>query len=127
MGTQIKLPTIRFAITQDNDHTRFKTIVSYSTETGFRKARDTGKIIPAKFIENFSVAVDGILCIELQLSENISRNPLFSFEFTRPVVNGQSIELNWASNKGEKHSLVTTVNFNHKGVFHYKGYDTLQT
>jgi sulfur-oxidizing protein SoxZ len=87
--------------------TDVRVLMSHPMETGQRKGSD-GKIIPLHFIQNLTVKVNGRTVVEGQISQAISRNPVFSFRI-KGGAKGDKIEVSWLDNKGESNSTETAV------------------
>jgi sulfur-oxidizing protein SoxZ len=52
------------------------------------------------FIQNLTVKVNGRTVVEGQVSQAVSRNPVFSFRL-KGGAKGDKIEVSWLDNKGE--------------------------
>jgi sulfur-oxidizing protein SoxZ len=88
-------------------YTDVRVLMSHPMETGQRKAPD-GKLVPLHFIQNVTVKVNGKTVVEGQISQAVSRNPVFSFR-VKGGAKGDKIEVAWLDNKGETNSTETTV------------------
>lgn len=75
-------------------------LMSHPMETGQRKD-DGGQIVPAHFIQTFSVNHNGTPLIEGQLNTAVSKNPLFAFK-ARGIKPGDKLSVFWTDNKGDK-------------------------
>ncbi len=123
MKTKIKKNDIRFRVSIDEkNECVFVCVITHPMETGFRKDRKTGKKIPAEWVNKFSVSVDGDEVINMDLSSNLSKNPLLGFDFTDEIKNGQLIQVTWLDSKAEKFSHSTVVNYDDKGRHNYKSF-----
>ena len=60
--------------------TEVRVLMTHPMETGLRKDAD-GKLVPMHFIQNLTVKVNGKTFVDAQISQAISRNPVFSFRF----------------------------------------------
>jgi sulfur-oxidizing protein SoxZ len=60
------------------------------------------------FIQNLTVKVNGKTAIEAQISQAVSRNPVFSFRL-KGGAKGDKIEVSWLDNKGETNKTETAV------------------
>jgi sulfur-oxidizing protein SoxZ len=60
------------------------------------------------FIQNVTVKVNGKPVIEGQVSQAVSRNPVFSFRL-KGGAKGDKIEVSWVDNKGETNKTETAV------------------
>ena len=60
------------------------------------------------FIQNLTVKVNGKTVIEGEISQAVSRNPVFSFR-VKGGTKGDKIEVAWLDNKGEANSTEATI------------------
>jgi len=88
-------------------YTDVRVLMSHPMETGQRKAPD-GKLVPLHFIQNLTVKVNGKTVVDGQISQAVSRNPVFSFR-VKGGTKGDKIEVAWLDNKGETNSTEATV------------------
>ncbi|HEY7241070.1 MAG TPA: thiosulfate oxidation carrier complex protein SoxZ [Burkholderiales bacterium] len=63
---------------------------------------------PLHFIQNITVRLNGKAVIEAEVSQAISRNPVFSFRL-KGGAKGDKIEVAWLDNKGESNKIETAV------------------
>ena len=63
---------------------------------------------PLHFIQNVTVKLNGRPVIEAEMSQAVSRNPVFSFRL-RGGAKGDKIEVAWLDNKGESNNIETAV------------------
>ncbi len=89
------------------DYTDIRVLMSHPMETGQRKGSD-GKPIPSHFIQNLTVKVNGKTVVEGQISQAISRNPVFSFR-VKGGAKGDKVEIGWTDNKGESNKTEASV------------------
>lgn len=61
-----------------------KTLISHIMETGLRKDRKTGELIPRKIINRFTCDFEGENVITVDLDPAVSANPYFSFDMKVP-------------------------------------------
>ena len=88
-------------------YTDVRVLMSHPMETGQRKTPD-GTLVPLHFIQSVTVKVNGKTVVEGQISQAVSRNPVFSFR-VKGGAKGDKIEVAWLDNKGETNSTETTV------------------
>ena len=88
-------------------YTDVRVLMSHPMETGQRKDAD-GKLVPPHFIQNVTVKVNGKVVVDGQISQAVSRNPVFSFRL-KGGAKGDKIEVSWLDNKGETDATETTV------------------
>jgi sulfur-oxidizing protein SoxZ len=60
------------------------------------------------FIQNLTVKQNGKTVIEAEISQAVSRNPVFSFRL-KGGAKGDKIEVSWLDNKGETNKIETAV------------------
>ncbi len=63
---------------------------------------------PLHFIQNVTVKQNGRTVIEAQISQAVSRNPVFSFRL-KGGARGDKIEVSWLDNKGDTNKIETAV------------------
>jgi sulfur-oxidizing protein SoxZ len=63
---------------------------------------------PLHFIQNIIVKHNGRTVIESEMSQAVSRNPVFSFRL-KGGAKGDTIEVSWLDNKGETNKIETAV------------------
>lgn len=85
-----------------------KILISHIMETGQRKDAKTGQAIPAHFIQNVTVGVNGKMAMATQWGAGISRNPFLGLK-VKGARSGDKVTVNWEDNKGEKNSAEATV------------------
>ena len=59
---------------------------------------------PLHFIQNVTVKQNGKTVIEAEISQAVSRNPVFTFRL-KGGAKGDKIEVSWPDNKGESNSI----------------------
>ena len=84
------------------DTTDIKILMAHPMEAGQRKD-SKGAIIPAHFIEEFTVDVGGKTVVQSQLGPAVSTNPVFGFKVKGPKA-GDKVVVKWKDNKGETRS-----------------------
>ena len=87
--------------------TDVRVLMTHPMETGQRKDSD-GKMIPLHFIQTVTVKVNGKTVVEGQISQAVSRNPVFSFRLGGGA-KGDKIEVSWLDNKGDTNKTEAAV------------------
>ena len=87
-------------------YTDIRVLMAHPMETGQRKVK--GKLVPAHFIEDVTVKVNGKTVVEGQTSQAVSRNPVFSFR-VKGGSKGDKVQIGWGDNKGESNSIEAAV------------------
>ena len=84
-----------------------KALMSHPMETGLRKNKKTGKMIPAHHIQEVTAKSGDKTVMTAVWGGAISKNPYLSFKFSGSK--GDSITLSWVDNKGNSDSKTATV------------------
>ena len=87
--------------------TEIRVLMAHPMETGQRKGPD-GKLVPAHFIQNVTVRMNGKTVVEGQISQAVSRNPVFSFR-VKGGAKGDKVEVSWIDNQGETNKIESAV------------------
>ena len=61
-----------------------KTLISHPMESGQRKDKKTGELIPRKIINKFVASFEGQEVVNVNIEPAVSANPYFQFEMTVP-------------------------------------------
>ena len=93
--------------TLQGDTGEIRVLMNHPMETGLRKD-GSGKIVPLHFIQNVEVKVNGRTVMDGQISQGVSRNPVFSFR-VKGVKAGDKVEVSWVDNKGDTNKTETAL------------------
>ncbi|MFC1773779.1 thiosulfate oxidation carrier complex protein SoxZ [Pseudomonadota bacterium] len=88
--------------------TTVKALVKHPMETGLRKDKKSGKLIPAHFIQEVVCEHNGTKVMTALWGAAVSKNPYLSFKFTGAKA-GDNLKISWVDNKGESDSTETKV------------------
>jgi len=100
--------SIRIRAQAKGGETVVKALVTHPMETGLRKDKKTGEKIPAHFIQEVTCKHNGAQVLTAHWGPAVSKNPYLSFTLNGGKA-GDTIELSWVDNKGEKDSATTDV------------------
>lgn len=75
-------------------------LVKHPMETGLRKDKASGKVIPAHFIQELKLELNGKLMATVNTGIGVSESPLFGFRL-KGAKNGDKIKITWKDNQGE--------------------------
>ncbi len=92
---------IRIRASLQGEVTEIRVLMPHPMETGQRKDAGSGRLIPAHFIQSFSLTANGALLVGGQLNTAIARNPLFSF-YARGLKAGDRIAVEWTDSRGDR-------------------------
>ena len=77
-----------------------RVLMVHPMETGQRKD-SSGNVVPMHFIQEVAVRLNGKPVLEGQISQAVSRNPVFSFRL-KGAKAGDKLEIAWLDSKGER-------------------------
>ena len=92
----------------ENGVTTVKVLISHPMDTGLVKDKNTGKFIPAHFIQEVVCEHNGTSLLTAEWGTAISKNPYLSFRFKGGKA-GDTLKLHWVDNKGESDSLESKI------------------
>jgi sulfur-oxidizing protein SoxZ len=98
---------MRIRATAKDGMAEVRVLMSHPMETGQRKDA-SGKLIPLHFIQTMTVKLNGKVVVDGQVSQAVSRNPVFSFRL-RGAKPGDKVEIAWLDNKGETNAAEAAV------------------
>jgi sulfur-oxidizing protein SoxZ len=79
--------------------TEIKALMKHPMESGLRKDKESGKLVPAHFIEEVTCEYNGKVVMSAVWSGGISANPYLSFKFKGGKA-GEKVKLSWKDNQG---------------------------
>jgi sulfur-oxidizing protein SoxZ len=98
---------MKIRATLKGDTVEVRVLMVHPMETGQRKDA-SGNVLPLHFIQEMSVRVNGRTMLEGQISQAVSRNPVFSFRL-KGVKAGDKLEIAWLDNRGERSQADTAI------------------
>jgi sulfur-oxidizing protein SoxZ len=98
---------MKMRATLGQGYTDVRVLMTHPMETGQRKDAE-GKVVPMHFIQTVTVKVNGRAVLDAQVSQAISRNPVFSFRI-KGGAKGDKIEVAWLDNRGESNATEAVV------------------
>ena len=84
-----------------------KALMNHPMETGLRKDKKTGKLIPAHHIQEVMAKVGDKAVLDAVWGGAISKNPYLSFRYNGSK--GEDLTLSWVDNKGNSDSITAKV------------------
>ena len=91
----------------EGDKAVVRVLMSHEMETGQRKD-SAGKVIPAWFIQDVTVAHNGKTVMTAQWGPSVSKNPFMQVN-VKGAKAGDKITISWSDNKGDQRSDEATV------------------
>jgi sulfur-oxidizing protein SoxZ len=86
---------------------RVRVLMSHDMETGQRKD-SAGKTIPAWFIQEVNVSLNGTGVLSAQWGTSIAKNPFLEFTI-KGAKSGDRVGIGWKDNRGETRSDEVTI------------------
>jgi sulfur-oxidizing protein SoxZ len=83
-----------------DDVTRVRILAKHPMETGRRTNKESGELIPAKYIQELTCEHDGKVVFLAQLGTAVSQNPYLSFAF-KGGKKDDKLNLRWNDNTGD--------------------------
>ena len=84
-----------------------RVLMAHPMETGQRKDA-AGNVVPLHFIQTITAQLNGKQVFAADVSQAISRNPVFSFRL-KGVAKGDKLEIAWLDNKGARSQTETAI------------------
>lgn len=84
-----------------------KALITHPMETGLRKDKATGEVVPAHYIQEVVVTSGDKTLVTAYWGASVAKNPLMSFKYKGAV--GDKIKVTWKDNKGATDSAETDV------------------
>ncbi len=88
--------------------TEVKALISHPMESGRRKDKATGKLVPAHFIQEVVCTWQDKEVMKALWSGGVSKNPYIAFRF-KGAKKGDIVRLSWTDNKGESGAAETEI------------------
>jgi sulfur-oxidizing protein SoxZ len=98
---------MKIRATLKGEQAEVRVLMVHPMETGQRKDAN-GTLVPTHFIQEVTVRVNGKLMLEGQISQAVSRNPVFSFRL-KGVKAGDKLEIAWLDNHGERSQAAAAI------------------
>ena len=100
--------SIKLKAKAKNGETTVKTLIKHPMETGRRKDKESGKLVPSHYIQEVSCSYQGEPVMTAEWGPTISKNPFLSFTFTGGAA-GEEIEMSWKDSTGDSDSASATI------------------
>ena len=99
--------SIKIRAKQKGDSVTVKALMTHPMETGTRKDKKTGKMIPAHYIQEVKCESGGKTVMTAYWNGGVSKNPYISFKFKG--AKGDKMSLTWVDNQGNSESAEATI------------------
>ena len=84
-----------------------KALMNHPMETGLRKIKETGKLVPAHHITEITVSANGKEVFSANWSGGVSKNPYLALKYAG--AKGDEVSLSWKDNKGGSETVSSKV------------------
>jgi sulfur-oxidizing protein SoxZ len=101
------MSSIKLKAAVKGDVVEVKALMTHPMETGQRKDKKTGELVPAHFIQDITVTAGDKTILTAKWGGSVSKNPYLAFSYTGKA--GDKVKLAWTDNKGEKDSAEADV------------------
>ena len=85
------------------DIIKIKTLISHKMESGRRKDKKTGKLIPRKIINLFEAEFNGMKVFSANLKPSVSANPYIQFNVK--MSESGTFKFTWTDDDGEVYTI----------------------
>jgi sulfur-oxidizing protein SoxZ len=99
---------IRIRTSIKNGLTTVQAILKHPMDTGNSSDPETGKIIPAFFIETVTLYHDDTIIMSCDWSRAVSKNPYLSFSFSGAKT-GDTVRISWQDSSGNTESKEAVI------------------
>jgi sulfur-oxidizing protein SoxZ len=100
--------TIKLRAKLKGESTEVKSLIKHPMETGRRKDKTSGELIPAHFIQQVVCKHQGKVVLNADWGGSVSKNPYLAFDLPGGAA-GDEVELTWTDNLGESDSATTQI------------------
>lgn len=91
--------SIKIRSQQTGNYTEIKVLISHPMENGRNRDPASGALIPAHFIQELVIELNGKAILSADLGGSMSMNPFFSFRL-KQVRPGDRLRVRWLDNLG---------------------------
>ncbi len=99
--------TIKLRTKEKGGKVQVKALITHPMDTGLVKNKKTGKKIPAHYITDVTVEVNGKPTLTAKWSGSVSKNPFLSFDYAG--TKGDKVKLTWKDNTDKSDSIEKEV------------------
>ena len=90
---------VKIRATLKDGVTTVKALMTHPMETGARKDKGTGELVPAEYIQEVAVKLNDTVVLNANWGTGISKNPYLSFKIKGGAA-GDTVSLSWKDNLG---------------------------
>ena len=101
------MASIKLKAKAKKDMVSVKCLINHPMETGLRKVKETGKLVPAHYITEVVAKSGDKTLLTSNWSGGVSANPYLEFHYAG--AKGDEITLSWVDNQGGSDSMSSKV------------------
>lgn len=102
------MSTIKLRLKRQDDKILVRALITHPMETGRRTDAETGRTMPAHFIQQVRLEHNGITVADCRMSTAVSRDPYVAFRL-RAGKPGDRVKLVWVDNLGNTDSAEAVI------------------
>lgn len=99
---------LRIRAEMENGVASIKVLMPHPEETGQRHDPKTKRLIPAHFIQNVTITVNGRAVLETEWGTGIAQNPTLGIRVRGPKA-GDKVFVRWVDNLHQSNSIETVI------------------
>ena len=99
---------MKMRATLKGDKAEVKVLMFHPMETGLRKDKKTGEVIPAHFIKEVNVDLNDQRVMNVSMGIAVSKNPFLSFRVNNAKA-GDKLKVSWLDNQGDTDTVEEAV------------------
>ena len=99
--------SIKLKAAEKDGSIEVKALINHAMETGQRKDKKTGELIPAHYIEEVVVTANDKTIMTAKWGTSVSKNPYLAFSYKG--AKGDKLKLTWKDKTGESDSADAEV------------------
>ncbi len=102
------MSSIKIRTKRKDSNTQIRTLISHPMETGRRKDKDSGELVPAHYIQDLTVKHNDKVVVSSVMGASISKDPYFAF-LLKGGEPGDKIIISWKDNLGNTDTAETVI------------------
>ncbi len=102
------MSSIKIRTKRKDGNTQIRTLISHPMETGRRKDKDSGELVPAHYIQDLTVKHNDKVVVSSVMGASISKDPYFAF-LLKGGEPGDKIIISWKDNLGNTDTAETVI------------------
>lgn len=102
------MSTIKIRVKRREAVSLIRLLIAHPMDTGRKRNEASGKLIPARFIQEVKIEHNGKLVASCRLSTAVSRDPYLSLRLLGGAA-GDKVKVSWTDNLGQSDSAETVI------------------